>query len=141
MQNKRILAVLALCICACVAVAGCDKGPKRVQISGTISGAGEKVQTGMIQFIPVDGQGPTDGTAIKEDGSFTAEVTTGEKIVNAYGGKIVGEIEADPVMNPGKMSPKVEDFDANVFKEEVKINVTKKGETFNIEFSGDGPAK
>lgn len=140
MKNRVVAFALAYCACA-LFVAGCgsDK-PKTYMISGTVKVAGEPIETGSITLKPADGQGMDFGGAIK-DGAFEFECSEGEKVVQARGSKVVGEIVSDPLY-PDRKSPKLEDIDAKVFMEEVKITVEKKkNQTFDIEFSGEGPKK
>ena len=139
MKNK-FLAILAILCLVSVVATGCDKGPKKVPITGSVMVGDELVETGSITFDPADGQGPSDGARIL-NGKFEAEVTTGEKIVKAYGSKVVGQVEMDPVLNPGVMSNKYEDFPAKVFQEEIKVKIEKKNQVVEVKFSGDGPAK
>ena len=139
MKNK-LFAILAVVCLVSVVTTGCDKGPKKVPITGTVMVGDELVETGSITFDPVDGQGPSDGARIL-NGQFEAEVTTGEKRVKAYGSKVVGQVEMDPVLNPGVMSNKYEDFPAKVFQEEITVKIEKKNRVVEIKYSGNGPAK
>ncbi len=135
-MNKKILvSALALCVCAFVCVGCGPKGPKKVKVSGTITVDGEAIDVGAVKFDAVDGVGMSDGCRIK-DGKFECEMTTGEKKVTVTAAsKVVGQFEADPVLNPGVMADKLESFDLTVFKQEKKITVEKKGQTFEIDYS------
>ncbi len=134
MNKKIFVSALALCVCAFVFV-GCDKGPKKVAVSGTITVDGEPIDVGAVKFDAVDGVGMSDGCKIK-DGKFECEMTTGEKKVTVTAAsKVVGQFEADPVLNPGVMSDKVESMDLSVFAQEKTITVEKKGQTFEIDYS------
>ena len=139
-MKSKLFAILAILSLVSVVAIGCDKGPKKVPITGTVMVGDELVETGSITFEPADGQGPSDGARIL-NGQFEAEVTTGEKLVKAYGSKVVGQIEMDPVLNPGVMSNKYEDFPAKVFQEEIKVTIEKKNQVVEIKYSGNGPAK
>ena len=139
-MKSKLFAILAILSLVSVVAIGCDKGPKKVPITGTVMVGDELVETGSITFEPADGQGPSDGARIL-NGQFEAEVTTGEKLVKAYGSKVVGQIESDPVLNPGVMSNKYEDFPAKVFQEEIKVTIEKKNQVVEIKYSGNGPAK
>lgn len=134
MKNIRLTAVALLCACVAFAFVGCgQKGPKKVSISGTITVDGEPVDKGSVRFKPADGQGPTDGAQIV-DGKFEAEVTTGEKILVVDGSKVVGQFEPDPTLNPGVMADQLEMYPGMPFKQEKKITVEKKGQTFDIDY-------
>ena len=125
----------ALCLCATLAL-GCQKGPKKVHISGTIMVGDEKVETGSITFVD-SSTGMSEGAVIK-DGTFDCEVTKGEKkVTNVLGSKIVGTFVPDPLY-PDRTANKMEDYPGKVFTEEKTINVTKKDETFEIKYSGEG---
>lgn len=134
MKNIRWTAIALLCACVACACVGCgQKGPKKVQIRGVVTVDGEPVDKGSVRFKPADGVGPTDGGRII-DGKFEAEVTTGEKILIVDGSKVVGQIEADPVLNPGQMSDELEMYPGMPFKQEKRITVEKKGQTFDIDY-------
>ena len=139
-MKSKLFAILAILSLVSVVAIGCDKGPKKVPITGTVMVGDELVETGSITFDPADGQGPSDGARIL-NGKFEAEVTTGEKRVKAYGSKVVGQVEMDPVLNPGVMSNKYEDFPAKVFQEEITVKIEKKNQVVEIKYSGNGPAK
>lgn len=135
MNKKIFVSALALCVCAFVFV-GCDKGPKKVAVSGTITVDGETIDTGAVKFDATDGQGMSDGCAIK-DGKFECEMTTGEKKVTVTAAsKIVGQYAPDPLY-PDRMSDKTESMDLSVFKQEKTITVEKKGQTFDIDYSSE----
>lgn len=136
MNKKIFVSALALCVCAFVLVGCGPKGPKKVAVSGTITVDGEPIDVGAVKFDSLDG-GMSDGCKIK-DGKFECEMTTGEKKVTVTAAsKVVGQFEPDPVLNPGVMADQVESFDLSVFKQEQKITVEKKGQTFEINYTTD----
>ncbi len=137
MNYRVVVASLVLCLSA-VLVTGCPSKPKTVKISGTVTVAGEPVDVGAVMFKE-EGK-PSEGATIKK-GAFECEIQPGTKKVIVEGVKIVGQIEADPMMRPGVMTDKTEPYPDEVFLEEKTITVSKKGETFNIDYSGEGPAK
>ena len=99
MNKRMIIACVALVCCATLAL-GCNKGPKKVHITGTVTVNGETVDQGAITFIAKDGSGLRDGGKII-DGAYEADVTTGEKTVQVYGAKKTGnKIKPDPTLNP-----------------------------------------
>ncbi len=136
------LAAFACALCVCVLfVTGCgsDK-PKMYTVTGTVKVAGEAIETGMITFKPADGSGMDCGGTIK-DGAFTVECTEGEKVIQAYGSKVVGQFAPDPLY-PDKLANKLEDFPSKVFTEEVKVTVEKKkNQVIDIEYTGEGAPK
>lgn len=136
MNKKIFVSALALCVCAFVLVGCGQKGPKKVAVSGTITVDGEPIDVGAVKFDSLDG-GMSDGCKIK-DGKFECEMTTGEKKVTVTAAsKVVGQFEPDPVLNPGVMADQVESLDLSVFKQEQKITVEKKGQTFEINYTTD----
>lgn len=136
MNKKIFVSALALCVCAFVLVGCGPKGPKKVAVSGTITVDGEPIDVGAVKFDSLDG-GMSDGCKIK-DGKFECEMTTGEKkVVVTAASKVVGQFEPDPVLNPGVMADQVESMDLTVFKQEQKITVEKKGQTFEINYTTD----
>lgn len=139
---KKNLITLAFAICACALfVVGCGDGkPKTYTITGTVKVAGETIETGSITFKPADGNGMDCGGTIK-DGAFTVECTDGEKIIQAYGSKVVGEFVPDPLY-PDRKAKKLEDFPSKIFTEEIKVTVEKKkNQVFDIEYTGEGAPK
>lgn len=133
MNRKIFTAALVLCVGAFFFV-GCDKGPKKVEITGTVTVDGEPVGKGTIQFDSTDGVGGSDGAAIN-DGKFTCQLTTGEKKVKVNGSKVVGQFEADPVLNPGKMSDQLEDYEGFPFHQEKTVVIEKKGQVVDLDYS------
>ena len=115
---------------------GCNRGPKMVKISGTITIAGETFDQGMVQFDPTDGVSSSAGTKIVE-GKYEAMVPPGEKIVRIRGTNIVGQQPMDPVLNPGVMVNKLKDVTNEKVHwngSEVKITVEKSAKDVNIDF-------
>lgn len=139
-KNVAFLALLLFVATAFFTVGcGSDK-PKTYLVTGTITVAGEPVETGTITLKPADGQGMDFGGKI-ENGNFSFECSDGEKIVQARGAKVVGEVVPDPLY-PDRKVPKVEDYPAKTFTEEVKVTVEKKkNQTIEIKFSGEGAPK
>lgn len=134
MKNKYFILALALCLCATLTL-GCNKGPKKVLVTGTVTVAGEKVETGAVTLIDVD-TGMNDGARII-NGEFECETTTGTKKVTCLGSKVVGQIVADPLY-PDRMANEYEDFPSQVFTEEITVTVKKKGDVLEIKYSGEG---
>ena len=137
MNYRVVVASLALCL-STVLVIGCPGKPKTVKISGTVTVAGEPVDVGAVMFKE-EGK-PSEGATIK-DGAFECEIQPGTKRVVVEGAKVVGQFEPDPMLRPGVMTDKTEAYPDKTFLEEKTITVAKKGETFNIDYLGEGPAK
>jgi|GEM_PF-3097492 len=119
-----------------IIVAGCNRGPKLVKISGKITIAGETFDQGIVQFDPVDQSGPSTGGKIK-NGMYEVMVTQGEKIVRIRGTNIVGEQPMDPVLNPGVMVPKYQDVTNDRIhwgSNATKITVKTAAKDVNIDF-------
>lgn len=133
-MKTKIIAFSLIMAVSMICFIGCGpKGPKRVQISGTVTFDGEPVEQGMIKFESVGDGEVSDGGTI-ENGQFTIEVTTGQKKVHVKGTKVIGQYERDPQMNPGVMVDQLEDLPIpwNLTKD---VTVEKKGQTFEIAFT------
>ncbi len=141
MKNNLLIVLVAVVACVCLAT-GCNKGPKKVHVTGTITVAGETVHTGAFIFKPADGQGQDDGCRII-DGKFEADVTTGEKIiqVNSASKKTGNKIKPDPTLNPDLEVDEIEDLPGKIFTEEVRVTIEKNNQVVDIAFSGDGAKK
>ena len=83
------LACRALGLAALVALAGCA-ADTTAEVAGTVTLDGKPLETGAVQFSPVDGQSPTAGAVIK-DGSFASRVPVGEMKVTFTAPKVVGK--------------------------------------------------
>jgi hypothetical protein len=69
---------------------GCGKATNEVQVSGRATVDGVPIPSGAISFVDVGGTAATGGGIIK-DGSYSATVLPGEKIVLVLGQKLVGQ--------------------------------------------------
>lgn len=69
---------------------GCGPESNVAFISGTISIDGKPTQSGSISFVPVNGQGPTAGTEIKE-GKYASQAAIGQCKVEVRVSKVVGK--------------------------------------------------
>ena len=69
---------------------GCGQESKVALITGTVSIDGKPPEKGSISFIPVNGQGPTAGTELKE-GKFSSQAAIGECKVEIRVSKVVGK--------------------------------------------------
>ncbi len=87
-MNRIVLSGFALLVM--VALSGCGEKSSNVQITGKISIDGEPIPKGTISFVAADGETPTGGGVIK-DGTYTALVPPGEKVVLVLGNKVVGQ--------------------------------------------------
>lgn len=79
-MRASMIAFLALA--SGMTLLGCtasEEHPK-YPVTGTVTYAGQPIETGTIVFDPVNGEGPSAMGGI-ENGKIQAEVTTGEKIV------------------------------------------------------------
>ncbi len=79
-----------LCIAVlCSTLIGCSSKPGQATVSGTVTLDAQPLKTGIIRFVPVDGQTPTADATIL-DGKFAAKVPPGEKRVEIMAPKVVG---------------------------------------------------
>lgn len=140
-MTNKFYALAFVCCCVSALLVGCNKGPKMVHITGTVSVAGEPIDSGSITFNPADGQGQSDGAVIT-DGKFEADVAVGAKSVKCYGTKVLDEeVEVDPVLQPGVMAKKRKDYPAKVFTEEILVTIEKKDQVVEINYTGEGAPK
>jgi len=71
---RRLLGSLVIVL---VAVAGCSQGVKKVTVNGTVSYKGQRLQSGILQFVGPEGA--YSASAIQPDGSFIiTDVVPGE---------------------------------------------------------------
>jgi hypothetical protein len=79
-------------------ICGCGGGSGPIEISGTVTYAGEPIEKGNIGFTPADGQGPS-AAALIEDGQYSVSIMPGPKLVRIEGLKVIGQKlfrESDP---------------------------------------------
>lgn len=74
-------------------VAGCGADANVGQIRGNVSLDGQPLASGLIRFVPVDGQSPTADAPIA-DGAYSATVPPGDKRVEITSAKVVGKRKA-----------------------------------------------
>ena len=74
-------------------VAGCNSQPEQGTLDGKVTLDGAPLQTGLIRFVPIDGQTPTADATIT-DGSFRATVPPGEKRVEINAPQVTGKRKA-----------------------------------------------
>jgi hypothetical protein len=87
-----------------VGCGGGGDGPDRVPISGTVTFDGSPLPTGEIRFVPADGSGQAEATAIM-DGKFSAEVTPGSKRVEITASREDPANMVESAVNPGQKEP------------------------------------
>jgi len=80
--SMRALIIALSIIVSTVTLIGCSTSEQhpKYPVTGTVSYAGEPIESGTIVFDPVDGAGPSAMGGI-ENGQIKAEVSAGEKIV------------------------------------------------------------
>ena len=75
------------------ATIGCAPDSGKGTVTGTVTLDGQPLKSGLIRFVPVDGQTPTAESTIT-DGEFSAQVPVGEKRVSISAPKVVGQRRA-----------------------------------------------
>jgi len=102
-------------------LAGCSEARNELEVTGKVTLEGEPIPRGTITFLAADGSTPVGGGVIQE-GTYTAKVPPGEKIVLVLGNKLVGqepefagvpdspmrnkyETLTDPAYNAKRLSP------------------------------------
>ena len=88
-MKLQIVWLLAFCSVS-LAAHGCSSDPNKGTVSGTVILDGQPLQSGLIRFVPVDGQTSTAEATIT-DGEFSVEVPVGEKLVSISAPKVVGK--------------------------------------------------
>ena len=91
-MDMRFLAVVFLVLL--LGICGCG-GSGPMEISGTVTFAGQPLEKGNIQFTPSDGKGPLASTLIK-DGSYSVQAMPGPKRVRIEGFKVLGQKQYMP---------------------------------------------
>jgi hypothetical protein len=90
MRSTRVKRAAALFLLTTIAIVGCGE-VKLSEVSGTVIYDGKGVEQGSIAFIPIEGNGPSGGGAIK-DGKYIAQnVHTGMTKVRISGAKVTGQ--------------------------------------------------
>ena len=74
-------------------VFGCSTGPTMATVNGTVTLDSAPLKEGTINFIPLEGDIPVVGAAIKE-GKFTASVPVAKMRVEIHASKVVGQTKA-----------------------------------------------
>jgi hypothetical protein len=85
---------VSLCILLCsVLLAGCAKKSNRSTVTGNVMLDGQPLKTGIIRFVPADGQTSTADGRI-DDGKFSVNVPPGDKRVSISSQKVIGKRKA-----------------------------------------------
>ena len=117
-----------------VAIAGCDRHPPRVPVSGTVLIDGEPLSRGNIKFVPENGR-PSAGT-IGEDGKFTLTCYDGND------GAIPGKHRVQVSANRGISDTKIEWFAPRKYADfrtsGIEVEVNEPVDDLKIELSSGG---
>src|SRR5688572_7230830 len=89
--NFKAGALVVVGLLALVAVAGCQRGPILVPVSGEVSWQGEKVAAGQIVFADADGTIASAAAPIVS-GRYNASVPPGNKIVRITASQATGKM-------------------------------------------------
>ena len=101
MMHRRETAGLgaAILIAGCLAALGCGRsGPQMKVVHGTVLCGGQKVETGSVRFVPIEGtRGPAS----------TATIIDGQYRIDARGGVPIGthRVEVDARRRTGRKVP------------------------------------
>lgn len=102
MQCQRVLwAIVAAS--AIIWVAGCDRGPRTGDVSGTATFDGVPIEDGRIDFFPADDKGPTAGDLIKDGKYFAKKVPVGTMKIVVSSSKVVGKKKVYDTPNSPEM--------------------------------------
>lgn len=80
----------ALALLLTITLAGCSESRSEIDVTGKITLEGEPIPRGTITFLAADGNTPVGGGVI-QDGTYTAKVLPGDKVVLVLGNKLVGQ--------------------------------------------------
>ena len=82
---------------------GCDSGPVKGTVTGTVTLDGQPVEDGLIRFVPADGNSqPADCILVK--GVYTVTMTVGDKKVEVTWSKSTGNAPADTAVQSTQKS-------------------------------------
>jgi hypothetical protein len=87
---NRCRCVCVCILCCCILIVGCTKKSNRGTVSGTVTLDGEPLKSGVIRFVPADGQTATADSAIT-DGKYSASVPPGDKQISISAPKVIGQ--------------------------------------------------
>jgi hypothetical protein len=85
-QLHRVVVFTVLGFCS----AGCTSDNSQGTVTGKVTLDGQPLKTGLIRFVPADGQSATADATVT-DGDFSANVPVGEKRVQITAPKVVGQ--------------------------------------------------
>lgn len=74
---------------------GCAPGGSGEVVEGKVTFAGQPLESGHIDFLPVDGKGAASGGEIKH-GQYQLKIAAGPKRVNITADKVTGQQKAYP---------------------------------------------
>src|SRR4051812_45665982 len=83
---------IGVLIC-CLLLAGCAKKSNRGTVTGKVTLDGQPLASGVIRFVPSDGQTATADSMIT-DGKFSASVPPGDKKISISAPKVTGKRRA-----------------------------------------------
>ncbi len=108
------LAVLAVLASGLLLLSGCGKGELTKIVHGTVAVGNEKVDTGHVRFVPIDG---TPGP------SSTGRITDGEYRIEARGGVPLGKhrVEVNALKKTGRMVRGHTGFERGMVEETVRV--------------------
>jgi len=84
---RRVLLFLTVCV---VAAPGCTSESGLSTVAGRVTLDGQPLETGIIRFVPIDGQTATADATVT-DGKFAAQVPPGEKRIEITAPNVGGE--------------------------------------------------
>lgn len=86
----RSLRFIHTCALLALLAAGCSGESQLAVVEGNVTLDGQPLTTGIIRFVPVDGQTPSADATIT-DGKFSAQVPPGEKRITFSAPKVVSQ--------------------------------------------------
>src|SRR5690606_35107573 len=88
--SARFISVRTLPILFALLATGCSGESQLALVEGNVTLDGQPLETGIIRFVPVDGQTPSADATIT-GGKFSAQVPPGEKRITFSAPKVVSQ--------------------------------------------------
>ncbi|MFN3161247.1 MAG: hypothetical protein ACE37I_18190 [Rubinisphaera brasiliensis] len=137
--SPRVVLSLVFCV-SLVGLAGCgsDRGPQRASVEGTVTFNGDPVQTGSIQFVPVEGVVGKPVSAPISNGEFSLSSGEGpavgmnKVVINAT--RKTGKQKKNIM---GEMEDEIEDFIPARYnaQTELQVEISSDGNTETFELT------
>ena len=130
-MTQRTIGMKHVLIFFSLLAVGCSSDTRHGVVSGSVTLDGQPIKTGIIRFVPADGQTAT-ADAVIADGKFSADVPPGEKRVEISAPKVVGKRRMMPESPEIEITEELLPARYNV-KTELTLAVTAGGQSKDFE--------